>query len=60
MCVEGGYKNAVACVGRMVALSKIIDDGYWKEKFSMCAELESYTIKAFRNKNHPDRYTKIC
>ena len=59
MCVDGSYKNAVACIGRMVALSKTIDDGYWDEKFRLGMSLEEYTIKSFRNKDHPDRYTKI-
>ena len=59
MCVNGSYKNAVACIGRMVALSKMIDDGYWDGKFSLGAEMEKYVLLHHENKEHPDRKTLV-
>jgi hypothetical protein len=29
MCANGSYKNAVACIGRMVVLAEEIHDDYW-------------------------------
>lgn len=59
MCAKGSYKNAVACVGRMVALSKTIEDGYWGEKFSLGADLEKYYLLSSLKENHPDKSTTI-
>lgn len=59
MCAKGSYKNAVACIGRMVALSKTIDDSYWKGKFWDGVELESYFLLSNLNNNHPDKNTTL-
>lgn len=59
MLESGSYKNAVSCIGRMVALSKAIDDGYWKEKFNRGALKEQYYLLFGFETNHPDRFTEV-
>lgn len=59
MCVNGSYKNAVACIGRMVALAKTIDDSYWNGKFLDGAGMERYFLLSDLNENHPDKNTKL-
>ncbi len=59
LCVNGSYKNAVACIGRMVALSKTIEDNYWDEKFRIGAELEGYFLKSGLKESHPDKNTTL-
>lgn len=59
MCVNGSYKNAVACIGRMVALSKTIDDGYWNEKFNLGSSYEGYFLLSNLRENHPDKSTEV-
>ena len=58
-CAKGSYKNAVACVGRMVALSKTIEDGYWDGKFSLGAEMEKYYLLSNLRDGHPDKNTEV-
>jgi len=59
MCANGSYKNAVSCIGRMVALSKTINDGYWREKFNLGASYESYYLLSNLKEGHPDKNTKV-
>lgn len=59
MIINGSYKNAVACIGRMVSLSKTIEDGYWREKFQHGATMEGYYLKSNLNPEHPDKKTEV-
>lgn len=59
MIKKGSYKNAVACIGRMVALSKAIDDDYWNEKFTRGALKEQYYLLFGFDSDHPDRMTHV-
>ena len=60
LCVKNGsYKNAVACIGRMVSLSKTIDEYYWDGKFHHGASLERYYLLSNMSKNHPDKDTEV-
>lgn len=40
MIKHGGYKNAVACIGRMQTLGSSIHDSYWEEKRCIGKDLE--------------------
>jgi hypothetical protein len=44
MIDHGGYKNAVAGIGRMKILAQAVNDGYWEEKRSMGEEYEEYYL----------------
>lgn len=44
MVEHGGYKNAVAGVGRMKILAQAVNDCYWEEKRSMGEEYEEYYL----------------
>lgn len=59
MISEGSYKNAVACIGRMCALEKTINDEYWKQKFNRGFTLESYFLNSGLDPAHPDKNTKV-
>lgn len=59
MCVDGSYKNAVACIGRMASLAKTIDESYWDQKFSHGADLERYYLLSGMKEDHPDKNTKV-
>lgn len=59
MCADGSYKNAVACIGRMVALSKTIEDEYWDGKFRLGASYENYYLLSNLKKDHPDKNTLV-
>lgn len=59
LCKNGSYKNAVACIGRMVALSKTIEDEYWQGKFVHGAECEKYYLLSGLDKNHPDKSFQV-
>ena len=59
MIDKGSYKNAVACIGRFVALSKTIDDHYWDEKFRKGALMEEYYLLNGFNTDHPDRFLEV-
>lgn len=59
MIQKGSYKNAVACIGRMVALSKTIDDCYWREKFERGATREHFYLLFGFEKDHPDRFNEV-
>lgn len=41
LCASGSYKNAIGCIGRMLALSKAINDTYWEEKMMKGNHYES-------------------
>lgn len=56
---NGSYKNAVACIGRMVTLSEVITDYYWSEKFYRGRVLERYYLKSGMKDEHPDKDTKV-
>lgn len=58
-CAGGSYKNAVACVGRMVALSKTIDDVYWSEKYGLGEMLEGYYLLSNLDPEHPDKNSEV-
>jgi len=59
LCSEGNYKNSITCIGRMVALSKTIEDCYWDEKLWIGAEREKYYLLSRMDKKHPDRFNTI-
>lgn len=44
MVDHGGYKNAVAGIGRMKALNQCINDSYWDEKRHIGYEREFYCL----------------
>lgn len=59
MGAKGSYKNAAACMGRIVALSKTIKDEYWDEKFITGASYEKYFLLSNLREDHPDKNTKV-
>ena len=54
LCIsDGSYKNAIGCIGRMVALSKCIDDCYWDEKMSIGNRYESSYLLSSMEADYP-------
>lgn len=59
MGANGSYKNAVACMGRIIALSKAVSDEYWDEKIYLGASHEKHFLLSNLREDHPDKDMEV-
>lgn len=50
---HGGYKNAIAAIGRMKALGQAISDSYWEEKRNIGYARELSTLLNNKDEIYP-------